>query len=106
MSNECWLDEKVWKKRAPKEQHDWEERQCCCNCIFHLEDKVHPCTDHDAYYGNKDHHKGWICAIGLSSEWSDPNEKPIAFSGWDEHSIGCELHTSKEKFRIHVTERK
>ena len=67
--------------------------QCCCNCLYHLEDKFH-CTTHPKLRETSggdcicSFHKGWIC-IGFHADG-------IAHSDWDEHSVGCEMYTSKK----------
>jgi len=60
--------------------------QCCCTCVSHV-------VDH--HYHSPELHKkglcfkakGYIClAPGLG-----------ATSDWPKHSVGCELHTTKEE---------
>lgn len=67
--NECWINKPPFY-------------QCCCQCENHIEDKHHPSTTDKSM----SEHKGWICLWPFHEE-----PKRIAFSGWPEHSCGCEL---------------
>lgn len=58
--------------------------QCCCNCQSHVEDRHHP----SATGLPISRRKGWIC---MAPEFFNVGAK-IAFSGWSEHSIGCEMY--------------
>jgi len=63
--------------------------QCCCNCENHIRDLWHCSTqggdvNHDLCYEPR----GWICVM--------PSEDPEGFSGWAEHSCGCEMYTPKD----------
>ena len=52
--------------------------QCCCQCKWHIKDFGHPLTNGKSV----SEQRGWIClAYDLS----------CAFSGWPEHSVGCEF---------------
>lgn len=68
--------------------------QCCCDCVYHLEDTFH-CAQHPKLRetsGGKcicSFHKGWVC-IGF---WREGK----AHSEWPEHSIGCEMYTKREE---------
>jgi hypothetical protein len=68
----CWLESKL--------------HQCCCNCLNHYKDMSHPRTDG----ATMDHQKGWVCFN------PNPNFEGICFSGWPEHSVGCEAYTPKK----------
>jgi hypothetical protein len=77
MADECWLNS--------------DQKQCCCNCKYHYPDFFHCTTDRK----KRDEmgkcicniQKGWICR--------PPEFEDHAFSGWDEHSIGCEMYEKK-----------
>jgi len=56
--------------------HDPFPDQCCCICAHRYEDRHHPSTDG----GHVTDKRGWVCV-------SDG----VCFSGWPEHSIGCEM---------------
>lgn len=60
--------------------------QCCCTCVFHKPDYGHPSTNGDSILVQR----GWIC--------EPPEFDDHRFSGWDEHSCGCEMHTTKEEY--------
>jgi len=59
-------------------------RQCCCNCKHHIPDYSHPETDGKSVSNQR----GWICLFG--------GDKDGAFSGWPEHSVGCELYNRRK----------
>jgi len=95
--SECFLDLETYRKCFPKDiRDDMNHPQCCCNCYYHLEDRYHASINPKEYY-DKDisNVRGYICAIGLHGEWATEGKKSVASSGWEEHSIGCELHTIK-----------
>jgi hypothetical protein len=70
--------------------------QCCCKCKYHIEDFYHcttamPLRDEIEKLVGGSHcicsmHKGWICMPPWGHE---------AYSGWVEHSIGCEMYEEK-----------
>lgn len=56
--------------------HDPFPDQCCCICSHRYEDRHHPDTDG----GHVTDRRGWVCVAD-----------DVCFSGWPEHSIGCEM---------------
>ena len=53
--------------------------RCCCNCVFHIEDRSHPWTNGCSIMERR----GWICM---------PPGLGAAISGWRAHGF-CELWT-------------
>lgn len=69
-------------------------KQCCCNCSYHWQDNHHCTTappeirrDADCVCSVR---KGWACVVFKVTKGG-----PI-YSGWPEHSIGCEMYTPKQ----------
>ena len=69
-----------------------EHRQCCCICRWHLRD-YHHCTTNKKLRDETNgcvcsKQKGWVCVAP---------EMDRVYSGWPNHSIGCEMFTKKKK---------
>lgn len=71
--------------------------QCCCNCEHHWQDNHHCTTSPEL----RERHggcvcsqsKGWICVLGRFM--GDGSSR--VYSGWPEHSVGCECYTPIKK---------
>ena len=64
--------------------------QCCCTCIYHIEDFYHCCRGKSKVSSTTGPcicslRKGWICM--------PPGNEGRVHSNWPEHSCGCEIHT-------------
>ena len=77
-------DTKCWLKEPPF-------FMCCCQCVFHVKDYSHPCTD-----GKKaSEFKGYACIGFIIEDRFHPDA--CIHSGWPEHLCGCEMHQAREK---------
>lgn len=70
-------------------QLDSQWQQCCCNCIYHWQDFHHCTTAPKMKRCACSVPKGWACVVFKVTEGG-----PI-YSGWPEHSVGCEMYTPK-----------
>lgn len=69
--------------------------QCCCNCVFHLR-VDYPCTKENHEKGLCFTQQGWACVWPLM----DSNPEARVTFPWHEHSVGCELWTPNDKFKL------
>lgn len=76
----CWLD-------------DPEIHQCCCVCKHHYPDYEH-CTTNRKLRKEKD---DCICNILKGYICIPPEFGGRAYSGWERHSIGCEMFERKDE---------
>jgi len=79
------------KKIEPETTKCWKDEepffQCCCECVHHVPDLWHCSVDPEAHEKGLCYtRKGWVC---LAPEFDG------VFSGWPEHSVGCEMFERK-----------
>ena len=69
-----------------------EIHQCCCNCEHHVAD-YHHCNTSPELRASEgrcicSQQRGWICLAP---------ELESVYSSWPEHSVGCEMYSSRGK---------
>lgn len=74
-------------------------RQCCCQCKWHYEDHRHCNVD------KTEDDEGCICGqvtgyvCGAPEFYNEETGKQQVYSGWREHSLGCEMYQQREKVK-------
>lgn len=78
--------------------------QCCCTCEFHHPDHEHCLTNPPLRRKKEKRLKKSICICNIQKKNGgklkfvcSPPDFGRAYSDWPEHSVGCEIHTPKEK---------
>jgi hypothetical protein len=76
VNNECWLEREPFY-------------QCCCTCINRVSVNLHCHEEHDR--------EGCICGTHTGFACTGFENEGLIQANWPEHSIGCEMHTTKEQ---------
>lgn len=74
--NDCWLEKEPFF-------------QCCCKCIYRVDVKLHCHDEHDK--------SGCICGVQTGFACTGFESENVIHANWPEHSIGCEMYTTKEQ---------
>ena len=79
-------------------QLEGEFKQCCCNCVNHRPVHHHCTTTKGEELESLRTQIGRKCVCGVQKGWScaPPEHEGIIYDNWDEHSVGCEMYTTKE----------